>query len=181
MASSLVLTIKTERADPSALAVDSSLDVEGVVGLTNFLEAAVGGYEHISIDLQVTDGTAPVAASATATLVSCATDTITVGKTTFTGTGSPSTALHFETDGDDTADAAALAAAINAHTDTSKIVTATSLANVVTVTAKQKGLVGNHIAFSETGSTITCTGSGFLAGGTGGATSAAKTYSCGLA
>ena len=114
----------------------------------------------------------PVQASATATLVSCATDTITVGKTTFTGTGSPTTSLHFETDGTDTADAAALAAAINAHTDTSKIVYATSSANVVTITAHQPGLLGNHIVLSETGSTITCTGSGYLIGGTGGSSAA---------
>lgn len=111
----------------------------------------------------------PVAASATATLTSCATDTITIGKTTFTGTGNPTTSLHFETDGTDTADAAALAAAINAHTDTSKIVYATSAAAVVTITAHTKGLLGNHIVLSETGSTIVCTGSGYLIGGTGGA------------
>jgi phage tail sheath gpL-like len=114
----------------------------------------------------------PVAASATATLVSCVTDTITIGKTTFTGTGSPTTSLHFETDGTDTADAAALAAAINAHTDTSKIVYATSALGVVTITALQKGLIGNHIVLSRTGSTITLTGSGYLASGAGGAADA---------
>ena len=110
----------------------------------------------------------PVAASATATLTSCATDTITIGKTTFTGTGTPTLSTHFETDGNNTADAAALAAAINAHTDTSKIVYATSAANVVTITAHQRGLLGNHIVLSETGTTIVCTGSGYLIGGTGG-------------
>jgi len=109
----------------------------------------------------------PVRASGTITLVSCATDTVTIGKTTFTGTGTPSTSLHFETDGTDTADAAALAAAINAHTDTSKIVTATSALGVVTVTANQAGLLGNHIALAETGTTMTISAS-FLAGGTGG-------------
>ena len=116
----------------------------------------------------------PVAASGTITLASCATDTVTVGKTTFTGTGSPTTSLHFETDGDDTADAAALAAAINAHTDTSKIVYATSSGAVVTVTAHDKGLLGNHIALAETGSTITVSGA-YLSGGTGGASAAPVT------
>lgn len=109
-----------------------------------------------------------VRASGTITLVSCATDTVTVGKTTFTGTGTPTLSTHFETDGTDTADAAALAAAINAHADTSKVVYATSALGVVTVTALVHGTIGNHIVLSETGSTMTCTGSGYLTGGLGG-------------
>lgn len=169
--STIVVTIKTNKdADIFKKAGQKNAN-------TNRLQALIAGLNSGAFigELYVQgSSTDPVAASATATLVSCATDTITVGKTTFTGTGTPTTALHFETDGDDTADAAALAAAINAHTDASKLVSATSAVNVVTITALQRGLLGNHIALSETGTTIVCTGSGFLAGGTGGATNAAE-------
>lgn len=164
--SSVVVTIKTSK-DYTTF-VKAGQRAENFAALINIISGLNIG--ALIGDMYVSGSAVdPVSASATATLVSCATDTITVGKTTFTGTGSPTTALHFETDGDDTADAAALAAAINAHTDTSKIVYATSAAGVVTITAHSKGLLGNHIAFSETGTTITCTGSGYLAGGTGGA------------
>ncbi len=148
--------------------------------LQQLFKNLASGIEAGAVDVQLST-TDPVAASATATLTSCATDTITVGKTTFTGTGSPTTSLHFETDGTNDADAAALCAAINAHEDTSKIVIATVAANVVTITALQKGLVGNHIALTETGTTIVCTGSGFLAGGTGGAAEAGVNYNLGIA
>jgi phage tail sheath gpL-like len=120
-----------------------------------------------------------VAASATITLASCATDTVTIGGITFTGSATPSGDVQFETDGDDTADAAALAAKINAHPTLSAVVGASSNLGVVTVTAKVKGVVGNFITLSETGSTITVSGSA-LAGGTGGPSGSATTYSFGL-
>lgn len=80
----------------------------------------------------------------------------------------------------DTYVASKLAAAVNAHATISQIVTATYAAGVVTVTAKQKGVVGNFIQFTDSDSTITSSGSGYLTGGTGGATSAATTYSFGI-
>jgi hypothetical protein len=272
VASSLVLTIKTERADPSALAVDSSLDVEGMTGLVNFLEACVGGHEHASVDVQYTDGTAPVAASGTWTLASVvATDVASVGGVDFTFTSTPSAETDVEVDvpsakafasstdistatgtitetahGYETGDvgrlttsgslptgfatstdyfvikvsdnayrlaaslanaqagtqivpsaagsgnqtftltantyvASKLAAAVNAHSTISKLVRASYAANVVTVTARQKGVCGNFIQFSDGDSTITSSGSGYLTGGTGGATSTAVTYSCAIA
>lgn len=65
-----------------------------------------------------------------------------------------------------------LAAAVNAHSTASKLVTATYDGSaVVTVTANQAGDVGNLIAFSDADTTITSSGSGYLAGGTGGAQS----------
>lgn len=110
---------------------------------------------------------APVSASGTATLVSCATDTITIGKTTLTA------GTDFVVTGTDAEDAANLAAAINLHATLSKIVSAAAAANVVTITALQKGEIGNYIALSETGSTITVSAA-YLAGGTGGAGSVAE-------
>lgn len=175
--SSLVLTIKTARADVADFAVDSSCDIEGLQGLRNLLDAASSSHEPLTCDLQYST-VDPVAASGTLTLVSAiATDAITIGTITLTATSTPTTDLHWEIDGaDDTADAASLAAAINANPTLSKVVAATSALGVVTVTALQKGLVGNQIPISSADATITASGA-FLTGGTGGAASAAKTYS----
>ena len=171
---SLVLVIKSAEADD----LKGSTAIESIQDINNHLTALAAGMAKGVVYAQ-SSADNPVAASATATLVSCATDTITVGKTVFTGTGTPTTSLHFETDGNDAADAAALAAAINAHPDTSKIVKATVASNVVTITALHRGIIGNHIALSRTGTTITLTGSGFLASGTGGAANEASTYNFG--
>jgi phage tail sheath gpL-like len=172
---SLVLTIKGSGV--SSLKQDSSCDHEAIRDIVNHLNSLASGSEKGTIYAQ-SSSSDPVAASGTATLVSCATDTITIGNITFTGTGSPTTELHFETDGNDTADAAALAAAINAHSTLSKVVVATSASNVVTITSLIRGVVGNFIALSETGSTITVSGTA-LTGGTGGSTNTASTYAFG--
>jgi hypothetical protein len=145
--------------------------------VANYFDALASGTKNAAFYIN-SSAADPVAASATATLVSCATDTITIGGITFTGTGTPTTELHFETDGDDAADAAALAAAINAHSTLSKVVSATSADNVVTITCKVKGEIGNFLAITESGSTITVTA---FSGGTGGGTQTAVSYSCGVA
>lgn len=78
--------------------------------------------------------------------------------------------------------AASLAAAVNAHATVSQVVVATAAGAVVTVTARQKGVVGNFIQFSDGDSTITSAPtSGYLAGGTGGATDARVNYTLGVA
>lgn len=76
--------------------------------------------------------------------------------------------------------ASKLAAAVNAHSTLSKIVVASYSGAVVTVTCRVKGVIGNFIQFSDNDSTITSSGSGYLAGGTGGATSTAVNYSFGI-
>lgn len=75
--------------------------------------------------------------------------------------------------------ASRLEIAINAHSVASTIVSASTVLAVVTVTAKQKGVIGNFVVASSSGGTITVTGSGYLAGGTGGATSTAISYARG--
>ena len=165
---SLVLTIKTNK--DVSLFKQASQDQENLNRIINLISGVAIGAQSATVDIQ-SSSVDPARATGTVTLASCATDTVTIGKTVFTGTSTPTTALHFETDGSDTADAAALAAAINAHTDAGKIVTATSALGVVTITANQAGLIGNHIALAETGNTITISAS-FLAGGTGGSSNA---------
>lgn len=73
-----------------------------------------------------------------------------------------------------------LAAAINAHADASLLVSASAALDVVTVVARQKGTIGNEIVADSSGGTITVTGSGYLAGGTGGAQDDAVQYNLGI-
>lgn len=94
--------------------------------------------------------------SATATLASVAVgDTITVDGVTFraVAAATPLSLTEFSQSGDDTADAAALAAKINAHPYLREQVMASSAAAVVTI--RQLPWVSRTIALAETGTTIT--------------------------
>jgi phage tail sheath gpL-like len=164
--SSVTVTIKTDK-DYTRLN-QASQPAENMNRLINMLSGFSCG--ALTGSVYVSGSTSdPAAASATLTLVSAiATDAITIGTVTMTATSTPTTNLHWEIDGaDDTADAASLAAAINANPTLSKVVVATSAAGVVTVTALVKGVVGNQIPISSADSTITASGA-FLTGGTGG-------------
>lgn len=144
--------------------------------IANRMQAMASGNAKGTV--RVHSGTAdPVAASGTITLATVAADdTVVIGGVTFTAKASPSGESQFSQAGSDTADAASLAAKINAHSTLSQVVSATSANAVVTVTALQRGVIGNFITMSQTGGTMTLSGSA-LAGGTGGATNAAQTYS----
>lgn len=173
---SLVLTIKGSPV--AGLKVDSSLDHQAVQDICNHLHALASGNEKGTIYAQ--SGSAdPVAASGTITLATVlATHTVTIGGVTFTASSTPAGEAQFEIDGTDTADAAALAAAINAHSTLSQVVSATSAAAVVTVSALTRGVAGNFIALTQTGGTMTLSAAA-LANGTGGATNSASTYAFG--
>jgi hypothetical protein len=144
-----------------------------------YLKGVAGGASDAAVDFQQ-DPADPVAASGTFTLASVqADDAVTIGTVTLTGKASPSGENQWATGGaDDTADAVTLAAAINAHSVLGKVVTASSADAVVTVTCKVKGVVGNQIPTSETGTTITVSGT-FLTGGTGGHANAATSFNFG--
>lgn len=81
---------------------------------------------------------------------------------TTTGTGNQTFTLTA-----DTFKARKLSEAVNAHTTISDIVHATYIGNVVTVTARNSGTVGNFIQFTDQDTTITSSGAGYLAGATG--------------
>jgi len=172
---SLVLTLKG--IDVADLKKASTLKNEATHAVINHLAALSSGAKKGTVYAQSSSSN-PVAASATITLASCATDTVTIGGVTFTGSATPTGDEEFETDGTNTADAAALAAKINAHPTLSEVVVATSDAAEVTVTARVRGVVGNFITLSETGSTITVSGTA-LEGGTGGATDSESTWAFG--
>lgn len=184
MASSLVLTIKsdkTQAVNQTAFQLNANKGKEAMLALSQLFKELASRNHRGVVDIQ-TGSAAPVAASATFTLVSVvATDTVTIGPTTFTFTSDPSLETDVEVDGaTDADDATALAAAINAHSTVGQVVTAEAASNVVTVTAKQKGVVGNFINFSSGDATITASGAN-LSGGTGGVTEAATSFERGIA
>lgn len=181
--SSLVITIKSEetQADIQRKYQDAAdRPHEQALALAGLFRNYAAKHDRANFDVQ-TGSADPVAASATATLVSVpADDTIIIGGVTFTAKASPSGDNQFSQAGTDAEDATALAAKINAHPTLSQAVTASAATNVVTIRAKQKGVIGNFITLSETGTSITVSAAA-LAGGTGGVTEAAVSYNCGIA
>lgn len=182
MASSLIISIKSDLADISRIVKDTTADKEGIVSLAKFLMAGAGGNSNMSVDAQYNASAAPVAASGTVTLANVsADDTVTIGSVTLTAKASPSGENQFSQAGTDTVDGDSLVSKINAHSVLGQIVTASNASGVVTITCLQKGLIGNQVALtSSNGTRLAVSGSGYLAGGTGGACSASVTYSAGL-
>lgn len=182
--SSLIITVKAE--DTKAHLAQhfqqvASKPKQEAKALEVFMRSLACGAKRGEVSVH-TSGTNPVAAAGTLTLVSAiATDAITIAGVTFTATSTPTTELHWEIDGaSDTLDAASLAAAINAHSTIGKVVLASSSEGVVTLTCRVKGTIGNFVAFSSADATITASGTGYLAGGTGGVEDAGVTYSLGI-
>lgn len=174
---SIQITLTT-RKDPTVM-VKPNQSKENLKRVLNELNGIQAGKLPGKIDLSAS-ATDAAAASGTITLVSAvATNTCTIGKVVFTFTSTPSvstsTAQDVEVDGaDDTEDAAALAAAINANAASSAIVYATSALGVVTVTCRVPGLIGNQIALAKSGSPLSVSGT-YLSGGTGAAGSLGTT------
>jgi hypothetical protein len=112
-------------------------------------------------------------ASGTATLNAVvATNTLTVNGVVFTGVSpGPAVGDQFVIGADDTATAANIAAAINASATAGVlgVVTASSAAAVVTITAVQPGVQGNAITLAGTAVRFVVSGA-VLSGGTGTAT-----------
>lgn len=178
MAQSIGLIIKTERV-ASEYTTDKGGEHQASL-IQDLFRDAQSGARNINVDV-FTSTAAPVAASATLTLASAiATDAVTIGTVTFTGSDTPSGVLQFDTNaGSDALIAASLAETINAHPVAGEIVSASASGDVVTVTCKQKGVIGNQIPISSADATITASGA-FLTGGTGGLSGTAQNYSLGL-
>lgn len=124
-------------------------------------------------------GSAPTAATGTVTFgdVGDADDTITIGGQVYTMKASPANPYDVDIGATAAESAANLAAAINAGsgagtaygtgTIANTDVTASVASDVVTVTAIVTGTAGNSIALTASGSDITASGTGNLAGGVG--------------
>lgn len=174
MSGNLKLSIKTDENQALLQQLfkfgsDNNYSREAALALSSYFKDLASGRRRGVLEVQ-TSNAAPARASGTFTFVSViATDTFTIAGVTFTFTSTPTLETDVEVDGaDNTADAVAAVAAINAHSTISKIVKATSALGVVTVTAREPGVIGNFIAISDADTTITTSGA-YLTGGTGGA------------
>ncbi len=131
--------------------------------------AALNNNAGTITDIKATTSIAGVSAAGTITLTSVATDaTVTVAGRTYTAKAVVTDPLtQFLNTGSDTADAASLAAAINARETRldRPSVSATSDLGVVTVTAVAEGTGGNAITLAKVGASIAVSGA-TLAGGT---------------
>lgn len=139
--------------------------------LVNFLQGVFTGTElgpsgeapsiAISIEDQAT------AASGTYTLDTViATDAVSINGVSFTAVAAGATGNQFNVGADDTETAANLAAAINASATAlvNQHVTASSVDEVVTVTAVNKGVFGNAVTIASADATITPSGARLTGG-----------------
>lgn len=183
MASSIVLTIKsdeTQAINQQILQLSSNKNREMGLACSRLLKDMASQRHRAIIDIQ-TGSAAPVAASGTLTLVSViATDVCVIGPVTLTATSGGAGADEWDIDGGtDTLDADELVTSINGHATLSQVVSASNVAGVVTITALQKGVVGNFINISSVDSTITASAAN-LASGTGGVTEASVQVNLGI-
>jgi len=134
--------------------------IAGTIG-SYFERAAVGS---VSVNITVQSG--QVAASGTATFSTVvATNSVTIGGVTFTGSDTPTGAVQFLTGTTDALSAVSLASVINANTTANKLVVASAAGAVVTFTSVVPGPVGNFITLAKSGSPISVSGA-LLTGGT---------------
>lgn len=183
MASSITITVKSENTqsyNQQLLQLSATKDRDMALALVRLFRDGASHRHRMTADIQ-TGSAAPVAASGTLTLVSViATDVCVIGPTTLTATSGGAGADEWDIDGGtDTLDADELVTTINGHATLSQVVTASNVAGVVTITAKQKGVVGNFINISSVDSTITASAAN-LASGTGGVTEAGTSITLGL-
>lgn len=160
MASTIFILNHTSTIDVGGTASPSRTKRTLLRRFVNFLFAALSGTKKVVNYSIFADGESATAASGTVTLSS---SSGTVGATI----NGVSVTTAFDTS--DTVTATALAAAINASTNAlvQYLVTASSSAGVVTITATQKNRLGNAITLAATGTGATASGAR-LTGGAGG-------------
>lgn len=169
---SVVLTIDTAK-DPLQYS-KSGAPRSNITNLMALMKGFVSGALLGSIGIQ-TSATSPVSATATITITHANVtnaDTTTILGEVITAATSGNGTTSWTIGANATADAVAMAACINANTNLSKYLVATSALGVVNITVSAKGALGNLLASM---STSDATAFAFVqwAGGTGGAESAA--------
>lgn len=145
--------------------------------LETYFKSLASGIKTATFE-QFTSATASVKATQIFTCATVVADnTLVIAGVTLTAKASPSGQAQFLRSANNTTQAAAIAACINANTDLAGLVTATSALAVVTVTASLPGPLGNLVTTVGTATTLeagaaTCTGGA-------GVTSVAVTYQFG--
>ncbi len=126
----------------------------------DYLGGVTGGNYAAKLSWQV--GAVKATATMTNTAAAVAAETFVLCNVTFTARASGATTNEFNLSATVGTQAANIAAAINASPNLAGMVSATSLAGIVTITAVVPGLIGNAFQFSEslTGVAITAFASG---------------------
>lgn len=138
---------------------------ERLNALALYLQRAAAGNGSLTMRLKA----AAVQASGTVTCASVlAADTVTVAGVVLTAVNGSPAADQFDMSGNDTADAASLASAINANATLAAIVSATSALGVVTITALNGGVAGNQFTLASSNGTRLAVSAAKLSGGTEG-------------
>lgn len=128
--------------------VDMTESRQGAIELSNFFQGLVGGMYAADVVSNI----GAVKATGTITFSGDPTndETLSIANVTFTAKTSGASGNEFNiTSGENDTMAAALAAAINASSDMSKLVSASANGAVVTLTAHVAGKCGNGIELSE--------------------------------
>lgn len=178
--SSFVITISTPITSATMVnkyLLSSTVPRNECTALSTLFKRIADGLTPASFDVQY-NSAAPVRATNTLTLTYASisnNDTCVIAGTTLTCvTGTPSGSAQFKKQTDATVTATNLVNCINANPTLSALMTATSVAGVVTMTIKIPGALGNQVPL--VGSTGMAAGAATFANGAGGATSTVVTY-----
>lgn len=151
------LVLTDPNRDATALASIINLaqgDNHAARALAEYLKGVAGGVNRSEIVVNL--GAVQASGSVTFTGAPSNDETLSIANVTFTAKTSGASGNEFNIDGTNNT-AANLAAAINASSDLSKIVSASAASGVVTLTAHVPGKAGNAIELSESLSNATVT------------------------
>jgi hypothetical protein len=182
---SLVLVVSTPRAtgDVTDLIKSTSTPRDEMMALSLYFKRLAEGCDKgVGTTVYASYSTsAPVRATNTLTLTYASianNDTVVIAGTTLTCvTGTPTPGTQFKKLTDATVTAANLVVCVNANTTLNKLMVATSVAGVVTLTLIAFGAIGNQTPL--VGSTGMVVGAAVFASGAGGAEVANVSYSRG--
>lgn len=181
----LVIVVSTPRStgDVTALIKDASDPSGQMRGLSHYFKRLEQGCDKgVGTTVYTTYSTsAPVHATNTLTLTYSSisnNDTVVIAGTTLTCvTGTPSGQAQFKKQTDATVTAANLVACVNANTTLNKLMVASNVLGVVTLTLIAFGSIGNQATL--VGSTGMVAGAGTFASGAGGSEVAFVSYARG--
>lgn len=190
MATSILTVVFEVEQDPAAfadarLSDDASRPREAMNKLAKLVGEMASKHTRGEVTTHLLSGTNRTHSSGTLTFTGAGSenDAFTLGAEQFLLKASPSGENQVDIGADATGTATNVAAAINAHSGLKGVVTASSSAGVVTITALVPGLVGSQLTFTEdtdAGGVIAISGSGALSGFTGSEQQAVKRFACGL-
>ena len=144
MAKFLVTVTTSDDADFGV----SGDDTQSCKNLAGFFDKVASGNTGAATLRILNDGVAATGSVVVSGALT-ADDTVIIGTTTLTAKAIPATEDEFAATVSTNADAAALSAAINAHSTLSKVVVASVVTGTVTVTSLYPGVLGNHIRLAE--------------------------------